>query len=280
MEVHMRNMVEEQRECLKRIRACLSAVCMVMVFTAQAYPPQEKKINQTNQANKTQRIEFSRPAAGHNVPSRTASQPQRLNPVQSSRPQNRRAPQVQTSRQAFDNKNRQIVQFHREPATPMVHQAPATRAQAQRFDSHPVQRSWTESRIFATPAVPVDQENRSFHHRHHNHWQPRYNFYDNQYHFYPYVDIATIMELTSTGVLIQFNGQNYYYDQGTFYLQDQSGQYAAVPPPLGITVNALPPNARQINIDGGLYYRYKGVFYVQTDQGYQVVGPVMPVPSY
>lgn len=75
------------------------------------------------------------------------------------------------------------------------------------------------------------------------------------------------------------DGQNYYYDQGTFYLQGQTGQYAAIPPPVGIIINPIAPGARQINVNDQIFYRYKGVFYVQVAQGYQVIAPVQPVPA-
>lgn len=61
-------------------------------------------------------------------------------------------------------------------------------------------------------------------------------------------------------------------------MQDPQG-YLAVPPPIGIIVGAIPPNARQINVDGQTYFRKKGVFYIQVDQGFQVVGPVELVPD-
>ena len=112
------------------------------------------------------------------------------------------------------------------------------------------------------------------HRQHHNHWQPRYNFYDNQYHFYPYVNIASVVELSGGYLVVGPDGQNYYYDQGTFYLQDQGGQYVAVSPPVGIIVNPIAVNARQINVNNQIFYRYKGVFYIQVAQGYQVIGPV------
>jgi hypothetical protein len=122
--------------------------------------------------------------------------------------------------------------------------------------------------------------NRFLHRQHHNNWQPRYNFYDNQYHFYPYVNLASQVELSSVAYLIGFEGQNYFYDQGTFYLQDPaSGQYMAVAPPIGIIVNPIASTAYQVEAGGQVYWRSKGVFYVQVPQGYQVIGPVAPEPE-
>jgi len=142
--------------------------------------------------------------------------------------------------------------------------------------SETAHHQWPEPHVNAViPSGPVEN-NDFFHHHHREGWRPRYNFYDNEYHFYPYVNIAASVELSSDYESLAFNGQNYYYDQGTFYVQEVSGQYVAVPPPVGVVVNAIPAQARQININGQIYYRYKGVFYVQIAQGYQVIEPVEP----
>jgi len=137
-----------------------------------------------------------------------------------------------------------------------------------------VHQERSQPRVYAVvQPVPMGNNN-LFNRKHHNHWQPRYNYYDDQYHFYPYVNIASLVELSSGYFVIGPDGFNYYYDQGTFYLQDQSGRYGAVPPPLWIIVNPIPPQARQIEVNGQVFYRYKGVFYVQVAQGYQVIAPV------
>jgi hypothetical protein len=126
-------------------------------------------------------------------------------------------------------------------------------------------------RVYATPVFAPVVNNRLFNRQHHKHWQPLYNFYGNEYHFYPYVNIAATVELSSDCVAVGFDGLTYYYDRGTFYQQDQQGQYVAVAPPIGIMVSVLPPHARQIDINGQIYFRYKGICYIQTPQGFQVV---------
>ena len=136
-------------------------------------------------------------------------------------------------------------------------------------------------RVYAVfqPPVPA-ANNQLFNRQHHNHWQPLYDFYNGQYNFYPYVNIASTVELSTNCVSISFNGQVYSYDRGTFYLQDGQGQYVAVAPPLGIIVNQLPAHARVAGeVDGQTYYRYKGIFYILTGQGYQVVAPAQGLPE-
>lgn len=145
----------------------------------------------------------------------------------------------------------------------------------------PLDERRESSRVYAvpTPASAPAANNRLLHRQHHNNWRPRYNFYDNQYQFYPYVNVTSPVELSADYVTILFNGQTYFYDQGSFYVQDPQG-YLATPPPIGIVIGVLPQDARQINVNGQVYYRYKGIFYIQVPpQGYQVVGPVQPDPD-
>lgn len=139
-------------------------------------------------------------------------------------------------------------------------------------------QEWEAPRVYAV-VPPVVVENNNFLHRHHHkNWKPRYNYYDNQYHFYPYVNIASSVELTGVYSIISFNGQTYFYDEGTFYQQYQL-EYVAVVPPIGIIVNSIPDDARQIVSNGQLFFRFKGVFYVRVDQGYQVVEPIEMGPE-
>ncbi len=222
---------------LKKVKSILFVICAVMVFTAQTKGPEDK---------------------GQHAPAaRQASAPRPAPLARNSqaRPQVQSRPQTQVRRQApqqFVDRQQPTVQNH----------------VSQSF--HREQQPY----VYATPeAVPV-QNNRLFNRQHHNHWQPRYNFYDNQYHFYPYVNIASTVELSADVVAVLYNGQTYFYDQGTFYVQDDGGQYVAVEPPIGIVVNLFVAQAHQIEANGQVFYRYKGVFYVQVAQGYQVIAPV------
>jgi hypothetical protein len=168
------------------------------------------------------------------------------------------------------NQNRPQVQTRREAPQQAAYRQPTVRAAM----SQPSRQERAVSpRVYAVPAPRLTENNRLFHRQHHNNRQPLYNFYDNQYQFYPYVNVASLVELSADCFIVLFNGQTYYYDQGSFYVQDPRG-YLAVPPPIGIIVRVIPQHARGIDVNGQIYYRYKGVFYVQVPQGYQVVGPV------
>ena len=149
------------------------------------------------------------------------------------------------------------------------------------IQAHPTQPDYQNRpglRVYAVPVAPAPvQRNNLFNHQHHNKWQPLYNFYNGQYNFYPYVNVGASVELSADFSTIFYNGQNFYYDRGSFYVQDAEG-YLAVPPPMGIIVSAIPPNARELEMGGQMFFRKKGVFYIQVQQGYQVVQPV-PWPA-
>jgi hypothetical protein len=142
-----------------------------------------------------------------------------------------------------------------------------------------VERRQEAPRVYAVPPPAPVANSRFLGRQHHNNWQPRYNYYDNQYHFYPYVNIASTVDLSPAFFSVSSNGQTYFYDEGTFYQQDDQGQYFAVAPPVGVIISPIPAQARQIEDNGQIFYRYKGVFYVQVAGGYQVVGPVQPDPD-
>ncbi len=228
---------------LKKIKSISFVICVVMVFTAQTNRPDEKEKGQRHDQ------------VTHNNQSR---------------------PQDQGRREApHNNQPRPQDQTRREAPNPVDHRQPTGRP----FMSQPSYQGWQAPRVYAVPAPAPVENNRFFHRQHHKNWQPRYNFYDYEYHFYPYVNIASLVELTVDCASVGFDGQMYYYDQGTFYQQDEQGQYVAVAPPIGIIISALPANAGQISVNGQIYWRYKGIFYVQGAQGFQVVAPVQPVPA-
>ena len=173
---------------------------------------------------------------------------------------------------------RQTVPRQTAPQPVTRREAPPRQAAPQQVNrrqgpSAPVRILQSQPRVYAIPAPQTVDNNRLLRRQHHNHWQPRYNFYDNQYHFYPYVNLGGLMELSGNVIPVLYEGQTYYYDLGTFYAQEGQ-QYLAVPPPLDVIVSALPPQARQVRINGQVYYRYKGVCYIQVPQGFQVVEQV------
>lgn len=175
---------------------------------------------------------------------------------------------------------RPTVQSHKKVQVPVKEPVQVFHRASPTLLTHVYQPSHREKRVSLVRAVvaPAPVENNRFLHRqHHNNWQPRYNFYGNRYHFYPYVNIAAAVELSGGYMVLGPDGQNYYYDRGTFYVKDADGEYVAVPPPIGIIVNPIAPGARQIIVNNQVFWRYKGVFYVQVAQGFQVVGPVQMV---
>jgi hypothetical protein len=179
--------------------------------------------------------------------------------------------------------SRPKVQTHKETPQQAVHRAAPPTAQTRissqsSYQQREAPQRREAPRVHAVPTPTPVENNRLFHRQHHNNRQPLYNFYNDQYQFYPYVNVASLVELSEDYAAVLFNGQMYYYDQGSFYVQDPQG-YLATPPPIGIIVRALPPHARQIDVNGQIYYRYKGVFYIQVAQGYQVVGPVQVPPD-
>ena len=218
----------------RTIKSILFVIGVLMVFTAQTYR-QDDKGQQRAPAARLVPVAKPAPAARQQV------QSPRQAPRQEAAPR-------QTVRRALP-----VEQVRQYQVSHQERQAP---------------------RVYAVVVPAPIENNRLLHRQRHNNWQPRYNYYDNQYHFYPYVNIASMVDLSGGYIVGGPDGQNYYYDQGTFYVQEQTGQYAAVPPPVGIIVNPIAANARQINVNNQIFYRYKGVFYVQTTQGYKVIGPV------
>ena len=171
--------------------------------------------------------------------------------------------------QAKQGKHNDQVKSPMRTPPPAVHrEAPPQVRSAQ--PSHQERKS---PRIYAV-AAPAPVENRQHPQRqHHKYWHPRYNFYEHQYHFYPYVNVASMVELAPECVQVVFDGNMYYYDHWTFYQQTAEG-YLAVPPPIGIVVLAISSHATQVIINGDVYYNYNDVFYKPVGQGYQVVEPL------
>jgi hypothetical protein len=241
-----------------RLINILFAVCAVIVFTAQTNRPdvERKPVSRATEAQ--------RGPAGQNNQARPQGEPARA-PQGSRNDQGKsaiRTSQVNHNIQAKPPVRPQPQVFHREDPQ-----------QARAGQSYRQERS--APRVYAVPApIPMPVVSNQMSQRtHHRNWQPLFNFYENQYHFYPYVNVASKVELSSKCVSVLYGGQAYFYDQGTFYEQDAQG-YLAIPPIIGVLVDAVPAHAVRNIIDGVTYYRFKGVFYMLTDQGYQVVPPL------
>jgi hypothetical protein len=79
-----------------------------------------------------------------------------------------------------------------------------------------------------------------------------------------------LSSLAANAFRFNVGGQNYYYDDGSYYVPSGAG-YSSVPPPIGAVVSYLPDGYETTMVGNDTLYYYAGAFYVSTDQGYQVV---------
>ena len=233
---------------INRIKSLLFVIFIMMVFTTQAHSEEV-----TERSKEPGRPVSRAPVAQHisNVPVvqhvSNAPATQRVSNVHNKQA----SPRVESMRvpQAIHS------------VVPQTHVA------------QPVHQRMITPRVYAVVS-PSPVENRNFLHRqHHKYWHPRYNFYEHEYHFYPYVNVVSTVELSPDSIQVLFNGQTYYYDHWVFYIQEAGG-YLAVPPPIGIIVSSVSPRATQAIINGHVYYNHNDVYYQPIPQGYQVVEPL------
>jgi hypothetical protein len=68
-------------------------------------------------------------------------------------------------------------------------------------------------------------------------------------------------------------GDEYWYDEGVFYLKSEEG-YTAVAGPIGAVVSKIPSGFETVKLDEGtVNYYYGGTFYKKDPKGYKVVAP-------
>ncbi|MBP5721118.1 MAG: hypothetical protein J6W82_08660, partial [Bacteroidales bacterium] len=61
------------------------------------------------------------------------------------------------------------------------------------------------------------------------------------------------------------NGQDYYYDDGVFFMADPKGQYKVIVPPAGALIKALPEDYEVVTLaDGKEYYQVDDTIYRMT----------------
>ena len=72
----------------------------------------------------------------------------------------------------------------------------------------------------------------------------------------------------------EYLGDEYWYDQGVFYLKADGG-YTVVSAPVGASIKTLPTGYETVSLDEGktTNYYYGGTFYEKTSKGYTVVPP-------
>ena len=147
------------------------------------------------------------------------------------------------------------------------------RAAPQTHVAQPARQQRITPRVYAVVLPSPVESNRLLHRQHRKYWHPRYNFYNHQYYFYPYVNVTSMVELPPDCIQVLFDGQTYYYDHWVFYEQRTEG-YLAVPPPIGIIVSRISSHTIQVIINGDVYYNHNNVYYKPVPGGYQVVEPL------
>ena len=87
--------------------------------------------------------------------------------------------------------------------------------------------------------------------------------------------ISTVYGNTRTGYVVRTSddyyntnllnqaGQDYYYQDGVFYIL-HNGQYYVIEPPIGALVTEIPNDYDEIELDGRLYYQVENTLYKAT----------------
>jgi hypothetical protein len=71
---------------------------------------------------------------------------------------------------------------------------------------------------------------------------------------------------TKLGLMQSFAdaSQEYYYDDGVFYIKNADGKYQVIVPPAGAVITELPKDFEQIVLDGETYYKVDDTVYRLT----------------
>jgi multidrug efflux pump subunit AcrA (membrane-fusion protein) len=76
-----------------------------------------------------------------------------------------------------------------------------------------------------------------------------------------------------TATIIAIENQQYYYDQGVYYIESDGG-YTVVQAPVGATVTVLPEGSQTVQVSETVNnYYYGGTYYEKSGEGYTVVPP-------
>lgn len=102
-------------------------------------------------------------------------------------------------------------------------------------------------------------------------------YYYHPYHPYPYPAFHPVgffmATMAVTAVMVTVATQQYYYDQGVYYVKSNNG-YTVVQAPVGATVTTIPPGSQTVVINETTNnYYYGGTYYQKTPEGYTVVPP-------
>ena len=83
-----------------------------------------------------------------------------------------------------------------------------------------------------------------------------------------------VATMAVTAVAVSVASQQYYYDQGVYYVQSDGG-YTVVQAPPGATIKVLPPKTDTVVINETTNnYYYGGTYYEKSGGGYTVVEPM------
>jgi hypothetical protein len=81
----------------------------------------------------------------------------------------------------------------------------------------------------------------------------------------------TLFALTTAAILVSVGDDDYYYDEGVYYVQE-GDQYTVVAAPVGAEVEVLPSGYEEVSMPPNTYYYYGGTFYELSTAGkYKVV---------
>jgi len=106
-------------------------------------------------------------------------------------------------------------------------------------------------------------------------YHPYYYHPYTPYYYGPYynpwgVFVATI---AVTAIVVNSQSQQYYYDNGVYYVQSDGG-YTVVEAPAGVSVKALPKEAQTVVVNETTNnYYYAGTYYEKKGDEYVVVPP-------
>ena len=90
---------------------------------------------------------------------------------------------------------------------------------------------------------------------------------------FPYADVDQGFVVPDGFELVSYNGETFYYHEGTFY-QQVGDQLVAIPAVIGAVVDSIPQDYQIVMADGVHYLLTQGVYYQRVDQGFEVVpGP-------
>jgi hypothetical protein len=82
-----------------------------------------------------------------------------------------------------------------------------------------------------------------------------------------------VAALAITAIIVSVDNEEYHYDEGTWYQEEDKGGYTVVEAPVGGTVTKIPSNSQPVTVNNTTNYYYGGTFYEKDGQKYKVVPP-------